>query len=72
MDAEVLTAAFGEGALPRVEDLVEEMMGIAVDWEQHTLASGAQAAEAEMSRRHPDLSHEALKALGAYFSCSWK
>ena len=55
-----------------VEGLLTEMYAIPVDWQMHSLLSGTAAVEAEMRGRHPELSNEAIHALGWDFSYSWK
>ncbi|WP_157250882.1 hypothetical protein [Nonomuraea typhae] len=75
-DPAALAAAVGadEAAdlLPALDALAEEMLTIPVSWENQTLESGTAQAKDEMGARHPDLTDDALKALGSYFSYNWK
>lgn len=75
-DPEDLSEVFGEEAktlLPYVKGLCDEIWSIEVDWSTHTLDSATEMATAEMCARHPELSDEAIEALGWGFSYShWK
>src|SRR4051794_2923625 len=75
-DPEYLAEVFGDEAktlLPDVKGLIDEIWSIEVDWTTHTLVSATEMAAAEMRARHPDLSDEAIEALGWFFSyCHWK
>jgi len=63
-DPEALTAVFdGEVAVEMrsyITDLLTEMSAIALDWHGHTLQSRTAVIEAEMGRRDPALSPEAI------------
>ncbi|WP_158298666.1 hypothetical protein [Sphingomonas psychrotolerans] len=60
--------AFNEDMVGNVERLLTEVDALAVDWNSHTLASAMQWVEAEMRRRHPELSSETIADLGWAFS----
>ncbi len=55
-----------------VEALIREIMTAKVDWASHSIESGAELAMSEMEAKHPDLSDDAIKALGWQFSFSWR
>src|SRR5438105_1681605 len=55
-----------------VESLLTEMYALPVNWQMHSLLSGTYAVEAELRVRHPELSDDAIHALGWDFSYSWK
>jgi hypothetical protein len=55
-----------------VESILEEFSAIETDWTTHTLATGTHAAISLMRDAHPELSDEALHALGWEFSWSWR
>ena len=71
-----LTREFGaeRGAelLERVVDLLDEVREIQIDWPIHSLASAGDAACDSMRGRHPELSEEALRALGWKFTFDWR
>ncbi|MFI6318358.1 hypothetical protein ACIBG8_12600 [Nonomuraea sp. NPDC050556] len=71
-NGEAVAQALGPELLPALDALVQEMVAIPVDWENHTLESGTAWAREEMRRRHPDLTDEAVAALGGYFAYQWK
>jgi len=56
----------------QVDALRGEMGAIEIDWTTHSLASGGAFARAEMRRRHPELSDEALDALAWEVTYNWK
>jgi hypothetical protein len=55
-----------------VLSLRDEIFGISVDWKTHTLAQGSDLAILEMKRRHPELSNDAIAALGWFFAWAWR
>lgn len=57
---------------PKVRAILDELARIEVDWSKHTLVSAEQEVLAKMHARHPDLSEEALRALGWDFTFSWR
>jgi hypothetical protein len=75
-EPEALSTAFDETESAQmgryVSNLLKEMYAIPLDWHEHTLQSATAFIEAEMGRRHPELSPEAIAALGWDFSFSWK
>ncbi|MBO0728489.1 MAG: hypothetical protein J2P57_04470 [Acidimicrobiaceae bacterium] len=56
----------------RVTALVEESVAVPVDWSTLSLGDAGRAAAAEMARRHPELSQEALDALSWNFTFQWR
>lgn len=75
-DSARLVQEFGaaQGALyeTQVLSVIDEVGDIAVDWSQHSLQSAGEMVRAEMQRRHPDLSDEALRALAWKFTFDWR
>jgi hypothetical protein len=67
---------FGEPAATelekRVMELVDESFAIAIDWNEHSLASAGEHVRATMRARHPDLSPEAIEALVWNFTYNWR
>lgn len=57
---------------PRLDLLLVEMHRLPVDWSQHDLVSGSEAATAMMRERHPELTEAALQALGWKYSFDWR
>lgn len=51
------------GMLIQVRELIEESLGIEVDWNGVTLGEAGRQVAATMRRRHPSLSVEAVDAL---------
>lgn len=56
----------------RVLALVQETQAVSVDWSTLSLNQGGDVARAEVSRRHPELSPEALDALRWSFTYHWR
>jgi hypothetical protein len=56
----------------RVEAYVQESVDVPVDWNALSLGDAGRFAAAEMGRRHPELSGEALDALAWNFSFAWR
>jgi hypothetical protein len=52
--------------------LVEECLGITVDWLSVSLSEGGDQAREEMARRHPQLGPSALEALRWAFTYHWR
>lgn len=52
----------------RVGTILTEAIKINVDWTGLTLSEGGQAVMAIMAERHPELSAEAVNALGRYYT----
>lgn len=75
-DSARLVREFGaaEAAIlePKVRAILDELARIQVDWSKQTLLSAEQEVLAKMRARHPDLSEEALRALGWDFTFSWR
>ena len=70
-DPEYLAEVFGaeaETLLPYVEGLSSEIMAVEIDWTAHTLDSATELAMTATRIRHPELSDEAIEALGWNFS----
>jgi hypothetical protein len=55
-----------------VEQVVTEAEAIPVDWQTLSLGDAGRHVVAEMGRRHPELSDEALEALGWNFTFVWR
>jgi hypothetical protein len=53
-------------------ELVDESFAIAIDWNEHSLASAGEHVRATMRARHPDLSPEAIEALVWNFTYNWR
>ncbi|GAA4637784.1 hypothetical protein GCM10023196_093000 [Actinoallomurus vinaceus] len=73
-DPEHLAEIFGDEAerlLPYVKELSSEIMTIEIDWSTHTLDSATEMAMTQMRKRHPELSDEAIEALGWSFGYSY-
>lgn len=62
----------GEEIGHAVENLLDELGRIDIDWSAHTLASAGEAARAEMQAKHPELSESALRALAWKFTYDWR
>ncbi|MBB4855600.1 hypothetical protein HNP40_003007 [Mycobacteroides chelonae] len=69
---EEFQAHFGSGsataALERVRVILDEAIKIEPDWNRMSLNDAGDYVEAVMHERHPDLSREALVAIGNYFT----
>lgn len=52
--------------------IVQESLGVPVDWSSLSLGDAGRAVAAEMSARHPELSTEALDALAWNFTFAWR
>ena len=61
-----------EALLTEVEALVAESLAVSVDWQNPGLGDAGRAVAAEMGKRHPELSHEALDALAWNFTFAWR
>lgn len=74
-DDEVLVDAVGEEVaidlLPRLRAIVEEAFDVDVDWLSSRREPYDQVQDA-MRRSHPELSEEAIQALGRYWSYQTK
>lgn len=55
-----------------VDALVEESVAVPVEWSTLTLGEAGRAVAAEMGKRHPELSTEALDALAWNFTFVWR
>ncbi|HLZ62150.1 MAG TPA: hypothetical protein VKR06_34835 [Ktedonosporobacter sp.] len=55
-----------------VKGIVSEMLAIPIDWQAHSGWSWVETIQAEMHLRHPELSEEAIQALGWYISYTLK
>ncbi|WP_083212188.1 hypothetical protein [Mycobacterium intracellulare] len=68
IDRRKLAQAFGmtQGRLlaARISALVQEAVGLPVDWRDMTLEQGVNAILLRFSDRHPELSQEALHEIG--------
>jgi hypothetical protein len=75
-DYAALAGVFGEARAPslasQVQVLLAELDGLQVDWSRQGLAAAGDEAIHVMSRRHPELTEEALEALGWTFTFSWR
>jgi hypothetical protein len=60
----------GEELLARVRDVIGEMDGVRPDWTIMTLSEAGEYVEKEMRSRHPELSPEAVRALGWVYTFS--
>lgn len=60
------------GLVARVTAIVEESVAVPVDWSALSLGDAGRAAAAEMARRHPELSQDALDALAWNFTFQWR
>lgn len=70
--AEADPEADGAAMLEQVRALVEECLGIVIDWNTHDLSQGGDEAKREMAARHPELSEDALVALRWMFTYNWR
>lgn len=61
-----------EALVAEVRAIVEECMGVPVDWSSMSLQEGGRHAQATMADRHPDLSPAALEALYWAFTYNWR
>jgi hypothetical protein len=52
--------------------VVKEMDSMQIDWTTNTLQTASTTYKAAVSRRHPELSDEAVDRLGAAYSFWWK
>lgn len=55
-----------------VKALVQESLAIRIDWDATSLGDAGRQVAAEMARRHPELSQEALEALAWNFTFAWR
>lgn len=66
-DKDAVIREFGENKatvlLNQIKELVGEVGAIKVDWTKYSLAFAADFVRAEMKKRHPKLSSEAVDAL---------
>lgn len=62
----------GPEVIAEVERLVQETIDVPVEWRNVSLGDAGRAAGAEMLRRHPWLSAEALDALQWAFTFAWR
>ena len=56
----------------QVDALLRETGGIAIDWSAHSLASAGDMIEKVMHLRHPELSDDAIRALGWDYTFSMR
>jgi len=52
--------------------VLQEMRLVPVDWSTETYHDAIQRVKNEMAQRHPELSEEAVNAIGWVFSYDWK
>ncbi|MEH3140745.1 MAG: hypothetical protein PGN37_11300 [Mycobacterium kyogaense] len=52
----------------RVHAMLDEAVRIELDWTEMSLNEAADYVEAEMLRRHPELSTDSLEAIGNYYT----
>lgn len=76
-DARAVIVEFGGGntgvlVLGRVQSLINEMNKIEVDWKCHDLTSAGKMVRAEIHKRYPTLSNDALSALEWKFTFDWR
>ncbi|CPR82932.1 Uncharacterised protein [Mycobacteroides abscessus subsp. abscessus] len=57
-----------KAALERVRAILDEAIKIEPDWNRMSLNDAGDYVEAVMHERHPDLSRQALTAIGNYFT----
>jgi hypothetical protein len=71
-----VTERFGEEVgldlVQKVHAILDELYGVLPDWSAGDLASETDKAVHQVRRNHPELSDEALAALGWSFSFDWK
>lgn len=56
----------------QVEQIVQETLDVSVDWGSMNLGEAGRAAAAEIGRRHPGLTADALDALAWNFTFAWR
>jgi len=74
-DREAVLGGFpehGPELLTYVEGVLREMKSLPTDWSRETYEHAIERVKAEMARRHPELSRDAIDALGWRFSYDWK
>ncbi|MGX5694881.1 hypothetical protein ACWKWP_01675 [Agromyces soli] len=64
--------AEAEAAIAEVERVVKETISVPVDWRGLALGDAGRAAGAEMRRRYPWLSAQAIDALQWAFTFAWR
>ncbi|MCY7402533.1 MAG: hypothetical protein LH477_16540 [Nocardioides sp.] len=61
-----------EALLAEVEALLQESLAVPVDWDSMSLGDAGRHVSAEMAKRHPELSQDALEALAWNFTFAWR
>lgn len=61
-----------EALVAEVTAIVDECLGVPVDWSTMSLQEGGRHAQATVAERHPELSPEALEALYWAFTYNWR
>jgi len=64
--------ADGSELLAYAEAVLHEMNSLPTDWATETYRDAIERVKNEMARRHPELSEEAIDAIGWVFSYDWK
>ncbi|CAN7659141.1 hypothetical protein [Mycolicibacterium frederiksbergense] len=63
---------YGDADAPKakgvVRSILDEAMKLQPDWERMSLNEAGDFIEAEMSKRHPELSAKALQCIGNYYT----
>jgi hypothetical protein len=60
--------ALSEAVRDAVQSLLDEAMAMPVEWDDKTLVDLGDEVVVRLRERHPDLSEEALRRLGQYFT----
>jgi len=63
----VATTRTAEALIAEINALSSEIWDVPVAWSTMTHSEGVRLATAEMATRHPELTHDAISALGNYF-----
>jgi len=58
--------------LAEVKGLVRESLSVPVDWDSMSPGDAGHHVVAEMAKRHPELSQDALEALAWNFTFAWR
>lgn len=59
--------------LPEIQSILTEAMKIQIDWNANNdLVAAGQKVEQIMAVEHPELSPDALKKIGNYFTYQWR
>ncbi|SOD82515.1 hypothetical protein [Streptomyces sp. Ag109_G2-15] len=62
----------GPGLAAYAKEIVSEAAAFDIEWGDQSLSSGTAHFREEMRRRHPELTDEAVAALGWFFSYMWR